>query len=113
MEKNNNIFAALPQGIKEEVFETLLNSEAVKIERIVSPPAMQPHTEWFDQSTDEWVVLLEGSASILFEKDRRKIKLEKGDYCFIPAGIKHKVIETKAKQQSIWLAIHISKKRAT
>ncbi|MDD4210150.1 MAG: hypothetical protein PHI52_07435 [Bacteroidales bacterium] len=49
----------------EEIFETLLSSKNVLIKRIVS--FGQTSNEWYNQPTDEFVILLQGKASIIYE----------------------------------------------
>ncbi len=46
--------------------------------------------EWYDQDTDEWVILLQGEA-ILSYADGSETNLTPGDYLFIPAHQKHRV----------------------
>ena len=57
-----NLFGKIPESLPEELFETLAESPDVKIERIVSRGQITPEGEWYDQSKDEWVVLLSGKA---------------------------------------------------
>ena len=90
----------------EELFEHLLKKDTVQIERIVSPNSSNRNAEWYNQATDEWVILLSGSAVIEFEHTET-VKLTAGDYLFLPSFKKHRVIETQAESGfSIWLAIH-------
>lgn len=104
----NNIFN-LPESVPtEELFETLLSTEGVVIERIISTGQTTPSGEWYDQNTGEWVILLQGEAKISYA-DGTTIKLRKGDYIFIPAHHKHRVEYTTSEPPCIWLAIHINK----
>lgn len=90
----------------EELFEHLLKKDKVQIERIVSPNSRNLNAEWYNQATDEWVLLLSGSAVIEYEHNET-VKLTAGDYLFLPSYKKHRVIETQAENGiSIWLAIH-------
>jgi cupin 2 domain-containing protein len=51
----NNIFN-LPASVPtEELFETLLSTENVLIERIISTGQTTPPGEWYNQDTDEWL----------------------------------------------------------
>ncbi|MDQ6978270.1 MAG: cupin domain-containing protein, partial [Ghiorsea sp.] len=70
--------------LSHEVFETLLDNEHIKIERIISKGHTSPKSGWYDQEQHEWVTLLEGAATITFE-DGKETKLSKGDYLNIPA----------------------------
>lgn len=104
MTKLRNIFE-LPQTLNEdEVFEVLAHGD-VKIERIVSTGQPSPENEWYDQLVDEWVILLQGEATINFE-DVGEVKLIKGDYILIKAHERHKVTKTSAQPPCIWLAVH-------
>ncbi len=99
-----NIFDALPVDISDEIFEDILRTSHMRIERIISQGHSSPKVGWYDQDENEWVIVLEGSGSILFE-DGRKVVLNKGDYLNIPAHSKHKVFETDKGGVTIWLAV--------
>ena len=100
-----NIYKQIPDNLGEEVFEVLVQSKAVKIERIISKGHKSPDTGWYDQEQNEWVLVLKGNASICFE-DETMIELNVGDYINISAHSKHRVISTSAITETIWLAIH-------
>jgi cupin 2 domain-containing protein len=100
-----NIFSSLPDGLEHESLEELLRHENIKIERIVSQGHTSSENGWYDQKENEWVVVLEGSGSILFESGV-EVNLKKGDYLNIPAHTKHKVTWTDPNDITIWLAIH-------
>ena len=90
----------------DEIFENLLSNEKLKIERIISPNTINKNANWFNQNTDEWVILLSGSAIIEYSNNY-SIVLEVGNYLFIPKNTKHRVIKTHSESgTSIWLAIH-------
>ena len=102
----DNIFklpAPLPTS---ELFESLLSTEKVLIERIISTGQTTPSGEWYDQETDEWVILLQGKSELSYE-DGKKIVLRAGDYLMIPAHVKHRVEYTSDDPPCIWLAVHI------
>ncbi|WP_318435968.1 cupin domain-containing protein [Photobacterium leiognathi] len=99
-----NIFSQLPNEIQDEEFIDLLNTGSVRIERIVSKGHITPADKWYDQSKDEWVIVLEGKAEITFDNDEI-VTLEKGDHLHIPAHKKHRVSWTDPKQLTIWLAV--------
>ena len=102
-----NIFSSLPDKLEHESFEELLRHENIKIERIVSQGHASPENGWYDQKENEWIIVLEGSGSILFESGV-EVNLKKGDYLNIPAHTRHKVIWTDPNGITIWLAIHYS-----
>ena len=103
---SGNIFAKLPEQLPEELFETILQQDNLRIERIVSLGHTTPENQWYDQKRDEWVMLLQGQAKILLEKDQQLITLRPGDYLLIPAHTRHRVDWTDPEIKTIWLAIH-------
>lgn len=101
--KAANLFADIPADLADEVFEPLVQTPSLKLERIVSAEQMTPR-EWYDQERDEWVVLLSGSAGLLLEGEPETLVLGPGDYVLIPAHRRHRVEWTEEK--SVWLALH-------
>ena len=101
-----NLFHLLPDAKTEEIIETLLENDHLRIERIVSEGQATPPGEWFDQQTDEWVILLKGSAGLLFEDGSKIAVMRQGDYVLIPAHRKHRVEWTDNTQKTVWLAFH-------
>jgi cupin 2 domain-containing protein len=102
--KSSNIFESIPRNIDAELFEDILKSPNVKIERIISKGQSSPEAGWYDQEENEWVIVIEGKAVLEFEKGG-SITLNKGNYLNIPAHSKHKVSWTDPNQATIWLAI--------
>lgn len=100
-----NIFGNIPEHLDQEAFDTLWQKGSIKVERIISQGHTSPESGWYDQEQDEWIILLEGCATIAFE-DGNMVKLERGDYLMIPAHHKHRVSWTDPDISSIWLAIH-------
>ena len=84
-----------------ETFTTLLEHKNIKINRIVSSADVEPAE--YVQDEDEWVVIIEGEATLLLEKEEKVLK--KGDTLFIPAKTPHKILKTKSN--TVWLAVHI------
>ena len=90
-----NIFD-LPSSLPhQELFETLLSTDNVLIERIISTGQTTPPEEWYDQEKDEWVILLQGQATLAYA-DGSQIQLTAGDYILIPAHQKHRVADTSS-----------------
>ena len=72
----NNIFSDIPNTIEHEIFESLIDSDNIKIERIVSKGKPSPETGWYDQDKSEWVIVLKGEAIILFaDKSEANLKM--------------------------------------
>ena len=88
----------------KEYFESCVQGrDGLLVERIVSCGHTTPEGEWYDQERDEWVAVLEGEATLLFE-DGREMALGRGDHVFLPRRIRHKVVHTSSP--CIWLAVH-------
>lgn len=102
-----NIFKDIPESLKEELFETLLRSDNIHIERIVSRGHVTPTGQWYDQAWDEWVILLQGQAALRYQAEDASTTLNPGDYLLIPAHTKHRVEWTLPDVDSVWLAIHL------
>ncbi len=104
---SNNIFAKIPEQLPEEIFECILKKENIVIERIISNGHVTSAGQWYDQTEDEWVILLQGEATLLFEKNQRLVSLTPGDYLLIPAHTRHRVEWTLPDFNTIWLAVHL------
>ena len=85
-----------------ERFVELASSPAATIEQILSGRLAEPAV--FEQTHDEWVVLLAGGAKMVV--DGEELELAAGDWLLIPAGCPHTVLETQAG--SSWLAVHLT-----
>lgn len=101
-----NLFNLPPNLPDEEYFEPLLSHPKVFIERIISTGQTTPSGEWYDQDRDEWVVLLQGEATLGYE-DGATTVLTAGDWVLIPAHQKHRVEYTSTHPPCVWLAVHV------
>ena len=72
-----NLFANIPTGLPEELIEPLLESDSVRVERIVSHGYASSDDFWYDQDRHEWVVVLSGSAKLRFEDET--VEMNPGD----------------------------------
>ena len=84
-----------------ETITTLLSHKNIKINRIVSSDDLD-EIEYI-QKEHEWLVLLEGEATLLIGKQEKNLK--KGDTLFIPAETPHRVLRTQSG--TVWLTVHI------
>lgn len=84
-----------------ETFTSLLEHKNIKINRIVSSDRLDEKV--YIQEEDEWLVLLEGEARLLLDKEERE--LIKGDILFIPSKTPHRILRTKSG--TVWLTVHI------
>jgi cupin 2 domain-containing protein len=101
-----NLFADLPGQVPQELFEVLAQSGGARLERIVSLGHATPPGQWYDQDTNEWVVLLRGAAILRFEDEPDPHRLAPGDWLDIAAHRRHRVEWTAPTEPTIWLALH-------
>lgn len=100
----SNIFDAIPVNVDTEVFQDILTSANLRIERIVSKGQVSPPEGWYDQDQHEWVMVLQGSAVLQFDQGDT-CHLSPGDYVNIPAHAKHRVSWTDPDEVTVWLAV--------
>lgn len=99
-----NIFSNIPDDIPNEIFDDIVKTEKLRIERIVSKGQSSPDTGWYDQEENEWVIVLSGYGEIEYINGD-KVILKQGDYLDIKAHVKHRVIATSKTEATVWLAI--------
>ena len=102
-----NLFDDLSIAAPDEVFTELLTHPRARIERIVSYGQATPEDAPYNQSHDEWVLLLRGSAGLWLEGEEER-KLRPGDHVFIPARRLHRVTRTACDEPTVWLAVHLA-----
>ena len=103
---NMNIFTlpgCPPPGyiLPEELTTVLVESQNVRIERIVSTGQT---SGWYDQSETEFVVLLEGRAEIEYESGI-SVAMSKGDTLLIKPHERHRVSFTSIEPPCVWLCV--------
>ena len=107
MNDGGNLFDGVPDSLLREEMTTLLSMPGIVIERIVSTGHRSPADFWYDQDVTEWVVVLSGAASLLFEGEAAPRDMRAGDYLVIPPHRRHRVAWTDPERPTVWLAIHI------
>ncbi|MDR1461333.1 MAG: cupin domain-containing protein, partial [Campylobacteraceae bacterium] len=75
----------------DEIFEILHKQKNIEITHIVSSSKLSDIL--YDQDEDEFVIVLEGEAVLNIEEQR--VCLKKGEYIFIKAHEKHRVLNCK------------------
>lgn len=103
--RKGNILAAVPDRAPEEIFETLVDSGSVRIERIISEAHASPEGFQYDQDQNEWVLVLQGSAALKCDLEEELVLLNPGDWIDIPAHVKHRVEWTDPVRKTVWLAV--------
>lgn len=99
-----NLFDGIPRTAPEELVTSLLSADSVRIERIVSFGQKSPDRFWYDQAESEWVLLLEGAATLAFAEGGA-VDLRPGDTVNISAGCRHRVEKTDPANRTVWLAV--------
>ena len=110
MTEIRNLLRDLPPDTGEEVFEPLLRRPGLRLERIVSRGQATPPGEWYDQTQDEWILLLAGAARLRIEHAdgaHHDHDLAPGDSLLLPAHRRHRVEMTDPDRPTLWLALHL------
>lgn len=103
----SNLLTPLP-GPREdgnEDFVDLWTRPGVRVERIVSHGQVSPEDFFYEQTEDEWVLVLQGRAVLQLEAPEEILTLEPGDHLMIPAGRRHRVQFTASP--TVWLAVWV------
>ncbi len=101
-----NIFDDIPDCGSKEICEELASGPDIRLERISSLGQVTRPGAWLAQTGAEWVILLRGRASLLFEGQAESVDMLAGDYVLIPAGARHRVEWTDPAANCVWLALH-------
>jgi len=102
-----SLFDNIPEDLPEELFTVLASGNSVTIERIVSKGHASTEGDWYDQETQEWVLVVKGEAKLQFE-GKDEMHLKTGDHLFIPAHARHRVVWTPEDRETIWVAVHFN-----
>lgn len=103
-----NILTNLPDDLSQEIFEVLVDSQHIRVERIISNGQSSPPAQgWYNEKEHEWVMVLKGEATIEF-RNRESVHMNPGDYLMIMPHEEHRVSATSKITETIWLAIHYS-----
>jgi cupin 2 domain-containing protein len=83
-----------------ESFHPLVDTPAVLVEQILS--SASPPDDLYVQERDEFVVVLEGAATL--DVEGTTVELGCGEWIRLPAGVPHRVVATESGTN--WLAVH-------
>lgn len=81
-----NLFEHVPDFLTEEFVEIIFSRPHCRVERIISRGQTTPENTWYDQPEEEWVVLLQGAATLSVERDRAAFTAETGSGEADPVG---------------------------
>jgi cupin 2 domain-containing protein len=101
-----SLFDGIPAELPEEIFDTICSTENVKIERIISRGHASPEGFWYDQESNEFILVVRGSAGLKIESEENIVVLRSGDYLNIGAHVKHRVEWADPACETIWLAVY-------
>jgi cupin 2 domain-containing protein len=109
--KTGNLRSGQPSRPRsDETVDILLERDGLRIERIVSTGQATPEGQWYDQDSDEWVLVVKGAARLRIEGEEKDRDLAEGDWLLLPPHCCHRVTWTQSEPPTVWLAIHISAK---
>jgi cupin 2 domain-containing protein len=100
-----NLFSFPDHHGDGEMFTPLAEAAGFRVERIVSWGDVTSEGTWYDQDHDEWVVVLQGEGVVEDVCGTRTV-LAEGDSLFLPAHLRHRVVQTSSTPPCIWLAVH-------
>jgi cupin 2 domain-containing protein len=107
MIKTDNLRNGLPaRPLPDEVVDLLVERSGLRIERIVSTGQATPMGQWYDQDSDELVLVVDGAARLRIEGEPEDRELSEGDWILLPAHCRHRVTWTQAEPPTLWLAVH-------
>ncbi|MGI6701238.1 MAG: cupin domain-containing protein [Christensenellales bacterium] len=86
-----------------EKIEIIFENERIKVEKIQSFGCASPEGFIYDQSEDEFVTLIKGSAKLLIRG--REIELNQGGHIYIKAHTPH--IVKSVSNDAEWLCVYI------
>jgi cupin 2 domain-containing protein len=103
---HGSVFRDLPDAARSERFEELCRTGSFRIERITSGGQSSPPGFYYDQAWDEWILVLQGWATVQLQDPEETIHLSSGDWLLITAHRRHRVQATSQTSPTIWLAVH-------
>lgn len=101
-----DLLSGIPDASGGELFETLSDSGAVRVERIITQGQATAAGVWSDQTWHEWVLLVKGEALLMIEGELEPHRLLPGQWMLLPAHCRHRVEWTLPGQNTVWLALH-------
>ncbi len=104
----DNLFAAIPDQLPDELVTVILQQPTLRIERIVSRGHCSAPGFWYQQQQHEWVLLVQGAARLRLENQPTPVSMEAGDYLLIPAELRHRLEWTSPASDCIWLCLFFS-----
>lgn len=102
----SNLLADAETLSGEEQEDVLCSGADWRLVVIRSNAASTPAGFWYDQSENEWLTLLKGSALLRLADPDQLVDLSVGDQLLLPAGRRHRVERTDPHPGTTWLALY-------
>eukprot|EP00607_Mallomonas_marina_P004210 CAMPEP_0182428084 /NCGR_PEP_ID=MMETSP1167-20130531/21008_1 /TAXON_ID=2988 /ORGANISM="Mallomonas Sp, Strain CCMP3275" /LENGTH=142 /DNA_ID=CAMNT_0024610745 /DNA_START=288 /DNA_END=713 /DNA_ORIENTATION=+ len=105
---SGNVYSSVVPGqvYPEEQLTPLLSCPiGLRVNHIVSTGHVTAEDEWYDQQDNEWVLLINGTATLQFV-DGMTHDMVAGSYLYIPRHCRHRVLRTSVSPAAVWVAIH-------
>ena len=112
MIRSGSLLSDVPAALADEQTAELFARPGLRIERIVSTGQASAPGFWYDETDDEWVCVIAGSAAVLIEGESAPRLLKPGDWLELPAHVRHRVEWTDGTQPTVWLALHVANPRS-
>ena len=104
--RRSNLLAEAPSASGQESEEELCSGRDWRLMRISSNGSRSPDGFWYQQTENEWLTLLKGSARLRLEDPEEWIELSVGDQLMLPAGRRHRLERTDSDPGTVWLALY-------
>jgi cupin 2 domain-containing protein len=104
-DRSDNLLDGAAPAPGQERVDVLLSTSGLRLERIHSCAHATPAGQWYDQDMGEWVLVLRGSARLLFEDEAQPRDLAVGDSLLIAPHRRHRVLATDPDPGTVWLAL--------
>lgn len=101
----DNLLAAIPASLTEELVQILVRAPGVQVVRVVSCGHHSPDGFWYDQEENEFVVVVAGAARMVFEEPAETVEMVAGSFVNIAAHRRHRVEWTDPEQNTVWLGV--------
>ena len=103
-DRAQNLFSQPQPPFGEETRLMLKKGEDWYLEMVLSNSFSSPEGCWLNQSENEWLLLVKGSACLRFKENDEELDLSRGDYLHIPPFCEHRIERTDPFPGTTWLS---------
>jgi cupin 2 domain-containing protein len=90
---------------KLEIIDEIFHQDNIRIERIMSSGQVSPAGFWYDQTENEWLILISGYAELSLQNPDQTVFLKPGDFLYITAHRKHRINITDPDNPTLWITL--------